>query len=59
MKRLVKRAHHALDMTNHNPSNLMRRATRSDSTAKRPLPPAAARRAFDPIAYAAALEVLG
>ena len=59
MKKLMKRAHSALDMNIPIPSNFIRRAPRSASQAKRPLPAAGARRAFDPIAYAAALEILG
>jgi hypothetical protein len=56
MKMLTRLAHHA-PMMNTNPTNFFKRAPRSDSQGKRQTPPN--RRAFDPIAYAAALEVLG
>lgn len=59
MKMLSKRAHQALDMTHLISSSLARRASRSDSQGKRPAKLPVNHRAFDPIAYAAALEVLG
>ena len=58
MKMLTRPAQHAPTMTNCNPINLFHRAPRSTSQGKRDTPKAS-RRAFDPIAYAAALEVLG
>ena len=57
MKMLTRLAHHAPKMTNTNRIKPFYRTPRSDSPGKRHIPPA--RRAFDPIAYAAALEVLG
>jgi hypothetical protein len=59
MKMLSKLAHQAPHMTNLIHSGLVRRATPSEKQVKRSALPPAARRAFDPIAYAAALEVLG
>lgn len=58
MKMLTRPAHKAPKMTNSNPINLFHRAPRSESQGKRDTPQTT-RRAFDPIAYAAALEVLG
>ena len=46
-------------MTHLKSSSLARRASRSESQGKRPAKLPANHRAFDPIAYAAALEVLG
>lgn len=57
MKMLTIPAHKAPTMTKSTPTNFFNRAPRSDSQGKRHIPPS--RRAFDPIAYAAALEVLG
>ena len=57
MKMLTILAHHAPKMTNSNRIKPFYRAPRSDSLGKRQIP--SVRRAFDPIAYAAALEVLG
>ena len=59
MKMLPERAHQALDMNHLISSSLARRASRSDSQSKRPAKLPATHRAFDPVAYAAALEVLG
>ncbi len=59
MKMLTKLAHQAPHMTNLIQSSLVRRANLSEKQDKRSALPPAARRAFDPIAYAAALEVLG
>lgn len=58
MKMLTRLAHQAPTMTTSNPINLFHRAPRSISQGKRDTPKASPR-AFDPIAYAAALEVLG
>jgi hypothetical protein len=57
MKMFEIRAHDAPMMTNSIPTNPMRRPPRFDSQGKRQ--PPSNRRAFDPVAYAAALEVLG
>ena len=57
MKMHDRLAHHAPNMTT-NPIDLFHRAPRSDSKGKRDTQQTS-RRAFDPIAYAAALEVLG
>jgi len=57
MKMLTIPAHKAPTMTKSTPTNFFNRAPRSDSQGKRHIPPS--RGAFDPIAYAAALEVLG
>ena len=59
MKMLTKLAHQAPHMTNLIQSGLVRRANLSEKQVKRPSRPLVTRRAFDPIAYAAALEVLG
>ena len=59
MKKLAKQAQNALIMTNNVSLGLLPRPSRTDKQAKRQVTPRPARRGFDPIAYAAALEVLG